>query len=200
MQGLPAAVYTCDVDGRVTLFNDAATALWGRTPELHIDAMVRILEALSSRWLAGALARVSDGVDVERRDGAISGEEVVIERPDGTRRHVIPYPEPLRDASGAVVGAVNMLVDITDRKRAETETIVPEERPAMELAGMTRLHEFSTRLLAETDLQRLLEDVLDAIVTLQNADLGILQLLQPGNADAGDRGASRLCAGLFSSA
>jgi GAF domain-containing protein len=28
VQGLPAAVYTCDVDGRITLFNEAAAALW----------------------------------------------------------------------------------------------------------------------------------------------------------------------------
>ena len=95
---------------------------------------------------------------------ATYGEEVVIERPNGTRRNVIAYPELLRGASGAVVGAVNMLVDITERKRAETETMALKNALATELAGMTRLHEFSTRLLAETDLQRLLEDVLDAIV------------------------------------
>ena len=31
----------------------------------------------------------------------------------------IPYPTPLFDASGNLIGAVNMLVDITERKRAE---------------------------------------------------------------------------------
>jgi PAS domain S-box-containing protein len=45
--------------------------------------------------------------------------EVVAERPDGTRVHVIPYPTPLYDASGTLIGAVNMLIDITDRKRAD---------------------------------------------------------------------------------
>ena len=34
-------VYTCDVDGRITLFNESARALWGRTPELHIDQWCR---------------------------------------------------------------------------------------------------------------------------------------------------------------
>ena len=32
---------------------------------------------------------------------------------------MLPYPEPIRDASGAVIGAVNMLVDITEQKRGE---------------------------------------------------------------------------------
>ena len=45
--------------------------------------------------------------------------EAVAERPDGVRVPFIAYPTLLHDRSGAVIGAVNMLVDITDRKRAE---------------------------------------------------------------------------------
>src|SRR4029079_4523883 len=33
----------------------------------------------------------------------------------------IPYPTPLFDANGKLTGAVNLLVDITDRRQAETE-------------------------------------------------------------------------------
>jgi signal transduction histidine kinase/ActR/RegA family two-component response regulator len=51
----------------------------------------------------------------------IRGEEIVVERPDGERRWILPHPQPLRDAAGTITGAVNMLVDITDRKRAEEE-------------------------------------------------------------------------------
>jgi PAS domain S-box-containing protein len=47
------------------------------------------------------------------------GLEAIAERPDGTRTHFIPYPTPLHDASGRLVGAVNMLVDISDRKDTE---------------------------------------------------------------------------------
>jgi PAS domain S-box-containing protein len=53
----------------------------------------------------------------ERRP--IRGMEAVAERPDGSRVPFIPYPTLLYDASGRFVGAVNMLVDITERKRAE---------------------------------------------------------------------------------
>ena len=49
----------------------------------------------------------------------IRGMEAIAERPDGTRVPFIPYPTPLFDAAGELIGAVNMLVDITDRKRAE---------------------------------------------------------------------------------
>ena len=50
---------------------------------------------------------------------------------------------------------------------------------AAELAAMTRLHELSTRLLASTDLQPLLEEILTATIALQNADFGNVQLYNP---------------------
>jgi PAS domain S-box-containing protein len=52
---------------------------------------------------------------------AIRGMEAVAERPDGSFVHFVPYPTPLYDASGVLVGAVNMLIDISDRKRADTQ-------------------------------------------------------------------------------
>jgi PAS domain S-box-containing protein len=54
-----------------------------------------------------------------RENRAVRGEEAVAERPDGSRVPIIPYPTPIRDASGRLVGAINMLVDISERKQAE---------------------------------------------------------------------------------
>jgi PAS domain S-box-containing protein len=65
---------------------------------------------------------------------------------------------------------------ITDRKRAEAESLALKDALADELAAMTRLHEFSTRMLASTELQPLLEEVLNAIISLQKADFGNIQL------------------------
>jgi PAS domain S-box-containing protein len=45
--------------------------------------------------------------------------EAIAERPDGTRVPFEPYPTLLFNASGDLIGAVNMLIDITDRKHAE---------------------------------------------------------------------------------
>ena len=47
--------------------------------------------------------------------------EAVAEQPDGTRISFIPYPTPLFDKSGRLTGAVNMLVDISERKRIEAD-------------------------------------------------------------------------------
>src|SRR4030095_9391738 len=45
--------------------------------------------------------------------------EIVVERPDGERRHVVPAPRVLTDKHGKITGTINCLFDITERKRAE---------------------------------------------------------------------------------
>jgi PAS domain S-box-containing protein len=65
------------------------------------------------------------------------------------------------------------------REMAETEKLALENKLTTELAAVTRLHEFSARLLASTELQPLLEELLNAIISLQNADFGNIQLYNP---------------------
>jgi len=72
-----------------------------------------------------------------------------------------------------------LVEDINQRKHAEAELLALKEELATELTAMTRLHEFSTRLLASTDLDLLLEEVLNATIELQNADFGNVQLYNP---------------------
>jgi PAS domain S-box-containing protein len=71
------------------------------------------------------------------------------------------------------------LEGITGRKKAEAESLALKEELAAELVAMTRLHELSTRLLSRTELQPLLEEVLDATMSMQNADCGNVQLYDP---------------------
>lgn len=58
----------------------------------------------------------------------IRGMEAIAERPNGTRVPFIPYPSPLFDASGALIGAVNTLVDITERYETELRLRESEAR------------------------------------------------------------------------
>src|SRR5437763_16303680 len=48
-----------------------------------------------------------------------NGQEIVVERPDGRRLTALAHANPIRDEAGRLLGAVNVLVDISDRKRAE---------------------------------------------------------------------------------
>jgi len=49
------------------------------------------------------------------------GMEYIAERPDGVRLWFTPYTAALRDGGGRIVVGITILVDITDRKRAEIE-------------------------------------------------------------------------------
>ncbi len=45
-------------------------------------------------------------------------QEIVAERPDGSRRIALAHANPFYDESGKLVGAVNILVDVTERREA----------------------------------------------------------------------------------
>jgi PAS domain S-box-containing protein len=115
---LPAAIYVTDTRGRITYFNEAAAALWGHRPELG-----------ESEWCGSWKLFWPDGTVLPhgecpmalavKEQRTIRGMEAIAERPDGTRIPFIPYPTPLFDSKGVFIGAVNMLVDISDRKRGE---------------------------------------------------------------------------------
>ncbi|HEV7394848.1 MAG TPA: PAS domain S-box protein [Burkholderiales bacterium] len=66
--------------------------------------------------------------------------------------------------------------EAAQRHLAESEAVEARDELASELNSMTRLHVLSTHLLAHTELQPLLEEVLDATIALHDADLGLVQL------------------------
>jgi len=120
LSALPVAAYTCDLEGRITFFNERAAELWGRRPNLD-DAAERYCGSLTlftvegvpvpheTSWTALAL---QTGNTYERRD-------VVVLRPDGSRRHVLASVSPMYDDAGIVVGATSVLTDITDQMQSE---------------------------------------------------------------------------------
>jgi PAS domain S-box-containing protein len=118
LEALPAAVYTTDAAGRITFFNEAAVELAGHRPELGRDL-----------WCVSWRLHRPDGTPLPhdecpmavalREDRPVRGVEIIAERPDGARVHLLPHPTPLHDSSGALIGAVNVLADITERKQAE---------------------------------------------------------------------------------
>ena len=92
----------------------------GPSPGARLQRMVRLLETV----LAGRTPLPHDECPMAvalKENRAVRGMEAAAERPDGTRVPFIPYPTPIHDEAGKFVGAVNMLVDITERKRAEEQ-------------------------------------------------------------------------------
>lgn len=127
LSALPAAIYTTDAQGRITYYNQAAADLAGRQPEIGRDV-----------WSIAWKLFAADGAPLRHEDcpmatalktgEPVRGTEKIAERPDGTRIPILPFPTPMKDESGKLIGAVNMLLDISDRKAAEEQktTLVRE--------------------------------------------------------------------------
>src|SRR5262245_19624334 len=119
LEALPVAIYTTDAHGQITFYNQAAADLWGRRPEI------------GSRWCGSWRIYTPDGkplphdqcpMAITLKEGRpVRGVQAVLERPDGTRVPFMPYPTPLKDAVGKLTGAVNLLIDLSDRKKAELD-------------------------------------------------------------------------------
>ncbi len=118
-----AAAYTCDSQGLITAFNSRAVELWGRAPKLNDpgDAYCGSYKLFSPDgspiphdqcWMARAL---HENEEFNRR-------KIVIERPDGKRLTALAHANPIRSESGTLLGAVNVLVDISGRPQAETSS------------------------------------------------------------------------------
>lgn len=119
LDALPVALYTTDAEGRITYYNEAAVEMSGRRPALGGDKWCVSWKLFHPDGSPLAHDECPMAVALEERR-PVRGAEAVAERPDGSRVPFIPYPTPLFDPAGAMVGAVNVLVDIGHRKAAET--------------------------------------------------------------------------------
>ena len=117
LDALGVAVYTTDSDGKITFFNAAAAEFWGRKP------------AVGEEW-CGSLRLLFLDESPMRHDECpmaitlkearpVRGGQAIAVRPDGSNVSFMAYPTPLFDDHGELIGAVNVLVDITERHRAE---------------------------------------------------------------------------------
>lgn len=128
IQNVAAAIYTCDASGRITMFNEAAANLWGRRPELGVDLWCGSWKIFETDGQTPVPLDTCPMAVVLKEGRPVYGHEIIVQRPDGQRRNVLPNPRPLFDRNGELVGAVNLLVDITELQQAHRHVEENEER------------------------------------------------------------------------
>ena len=114
----PMAAYAVRAPDVIVWFNSRAADLWGRVP---------VIGDTDERFCGAHKLYYADGTYMAHRDtpvalaltyGLVSTyEEVVIERPDGSRVTVSVHIDPIRDKDGTIVGVVNFFHDLTERNR-----------------------------------------------------------------------------------
>lgn len=168
---LPAAIYTCDINGKISYYNKAAAQLWGRKPEIGKDLWCGSWKIYDTNGELLPLDTCPMALALnERRE--IVGKEIIIEKPDGSRVNVLPNPKPLYDKDGIMTGAVNMLVDITEQK-ANQQLIYTSENKYRSLSELLekKVEERTATLKAsEERYHKMVEEVQDYAILLMNSD------------------------------
>jgi len=106
----------------------------------------------------------------------VRGMSAMAQRPDGSMVSFEPFPTPLRDEEGRLVGAVNVLVDITERRRAENELRATAEALSAsnavkdEFLGLVS-HELRTPVTTIFGNAQLLRDRFARLTTEQRASM-----------------------------
>lgn len=146
----PVAIYTCDTAGRILEYNRRAAALWGcePAPGALAEAYCGIHKLLLPDGTAVSreacpAAGVANGTLAAARD-----VETILERPDGTRLTALVNVVPLADEHGAIIGSINCLHDITERKRLDAHFLQAQKMDALGRFSGGVAHDFNNILAA----------------------------------------------------
>lgn len=111
-------IYATDSQGALIYYNEAAARFWGLHPEI---GTAKWCGSWKLYWPDGRpMAHEECPMAISLTQGRpVSGGEAIAERPDGFRIPFMPFPNPVFDVAGRLMGGCNFLIDITERKREE---------------------------------------------------------------------------------
>jgi PAS domain S-box-containing protein len=164
------AIISKDLSGKITSWNKGAESIFGYTADEAIGRPVSML-AVPDRVneMPDILSQIKAGLRVEHY-------ETLRRTKDGRTIQVSLTVSPVRDAAGQIIGASKIARDITDRKMAEQErtSLLSREQEARRTAEL--LNQISPRLVAELDLEKLVQVVTDTATALVGAEFGVFLL------------------------
>jgi PAS domain S-box-containing protein len=135
---LPIATCICDPDGTIVQYNRRAVEVWGRKPQRgetheHFTSVSKFFRS------DGQLLPRSEipMTEVLKTGKPVHEQEMIVERPDGSRVFILITIDPLLDARGALMGAISCFQDITEREhvraaleRSQSNLLEHEQRLA----------------------------------------------------------------------
>lgn len=134
---IPAAAYATDRNGVVTYFNSSCPEFTGRSPQVGEDrwCVTHKLYTQDGAFLPHDACPMADAINSGK---SVRGVTAVAERPDGSRLAFAPVPTPLFGCDGEMVGAINILVDVTQQQLVAFEAKSAQARRLALWAGDNR--------------------------------------------------------------
>jgi len=160
------AIIGKDLNGVITSWNAGAERIFGYTAAEVLGKPVNVLA-------------VPDRLDEMPAIMGCVGEGQTVQNFETRRRHkdgriidVALTVSPVRDLSGAIVGASGIARDVTDHRRAEEERaqLLDREREAHRTAEL--LNQVGSRLVTQLDIEKLVQEVTDVATVLVGAQIG----------------------------
>ncbi|HEU4604269.1 MAG TPA: ATP-binding protein [Steroidobacteraceae bacterium] len=165
------AIFMLDANGKISEWTEGARRVLGYTPAEVLGqnfSMVFSPEDQQAGEPARELAEAERTGRVERDAWRV--------HLTGRRIWMNVILNAIRDEDGRLVGFTKISRDLTEKRVIEQEREELKARLADELEHMVRLHDMSSRLMQSGDLSLVLKEVLEAILDLQHAERGNVQL------------------------
>jgi PAS domain S-box-containing protein len=98
----------------------------------------------------------------------VTGEEIIVECPDGKRLNVVPHPQPIFDTDGRLCGAMNMLVDVTAEREKEKALLKSERAYRLLSEDLEKIIENRTNTLKKSEerYHKMIDEVQDYAIIL----------------------------------
>jgi PAS domain S-box-containing protein len=160
------AIIGKNLNGIITSWNKGAQQVFGYTAAEVLGLPVSMLAAPGhANEMPEILAQIRRGIPVQHY-------ETRRRRKDGQVIDVALTVSPVRNSAGEIVGASKIARDITGRKAAERErsVLLAREKDARQTAEL--LNRAASRLAAQLDLEKLVQEVTDIATALVGAEFG----------------------------
>jgi PAS domain S-box-containing protein len=154
IETMPAMAFVTDASGRIATGNRRWHEYTGLGPDAA-NSKAAVHPEDASRYLAARLHSIATGEPFE--------QEVRLRRFDGEYRWFLGRAVPLRDGRGKVLKWYGVHTDIHDRK-------VAEEERAAHLWFLESMDRMNRAMQGTNDLERMMSDVLDAVLEVFSCD------------------------------
>lgn len=172
-ESIADCVKVLDMDGRLLTMNSPGLCL------VEIDDLTPFIGCQWLEWWEGEYSEAARAAIATAQAGGTGHFQGYCCTTKGTPKWWDVLITPILDVQGKVVRLLSVSRDITEQKRNEAELAALKEQLTVDLADMTRLHEVSTQLLQDRELEPLLQEILEAASALLHADMGNLQIYDP---------------------